>query len=385
LRVIARLNVGGPARHVTILDKGLRASGIQTLLVHGEIGPGEASLERLVDEAGLASHRVRGLGRRVSPLTDVRALWSLVRIVFRVRPDVVHTHTAKAGTLGRIAAFLYNLTRRRSQRCLVVHTFHGHVLHGYFSPIASSIVRAIERSLGRFTDSVLVLSERQREDIASTYRIASPDRVHIVPLGLELDALLALPAKLPNEAVVFGYVGRFVPIKNLPLLIEAFATVSIAAPCARLLLVGDGESRAALEVMVARRGLQPFVRFAGWREDLAGVYREVDALVLTSSNEGTPVAVIEAMAACLPVIATHVGGVPDVVTHGSTGMLVPPGSAEALAVAMLELIRNPAQRQRLGTAARASVRARFAAERLVADVAALYAAQLKARRRRPGA
>jgi glycosyltransferase involved in cell wall biosynthesis len=382
LRIIARLNVGGPARHVTIADRGLRGRGFHTLLAHGEIGPGESSLEHLVEAAGIPSRRIRGLGRRVSPLSDLRALLSLLRLVFSVRPDVIHTHTAKAGTLGRIAAFSYNLTRPRSQRCLVVHTFHGHVLHGYFGAAASLAVRLIERALGALTDCVLVLSERQRRDIADTYRIARPASVRIVPLGLDLEPLLALPPGSPVEPddVVFGYVGRFVPIKNLPMLIEAFAAVNREAPRARLQLIGDGEAKPQLESMVRERGLEGTVEFRGWREDLARVYQEINVLVLTSLNEGTPVAVIEAMAAGLPVIATDVGGVADVITHGRTGVLVTPGSADQLSSAMLALHRCSEERQRLGSAARMAVMERFGAARLVSDLARLYESELAAKR-----
>jgi glycosyltransferase involved in cell wall biosynthesis len=382
LRIIARLNVGGPARHVTVLDQRLGGRGFQTLLAHGEVGPDEASLERLVHEAGIPSARIPGLGRRVSPVSDLRALAALVRLVFRYQPDVVHTHTAKAGTLGRIAATLFNLSRPRSARCLVVHTFHGHVLHDYFGRFATAAVRAVERALGRVTDCVLVLSPRQRDEIAGRYRVVPPARAHVVPLGLELDALLAMdPATRPaRTGVVFGFVGRFVPIKNLPMLIEAFASVHRRLPDVRLLLVGDGASRADIESLIARLGLQDAVELAGWRQDLPGVYRDIDVVVLASLNEGTPVAVIEAMAAGLPVIATDVGGVADVVEHGVSGVLVPSGSLDQLTAAMLRLAGGPGERTALGCAGRAAVRTRFTAERLAADVAQLYAIELERKR-----
>ena len=380
LRVIARLNVGGPARHVTILDRGLRSRGFDTLLTHGDIGPGEASLEQLVEATGIPSRRIRGLGRRVSPLGDLRAFVTLVRLVFQFEPDVVHTHTAKAGTLGRLAAALYTASRRREQRCLVVHTFHGHVLHGYFGRIVSVVVRGIERGLGRLTDCILVLSPRQREDIGGRYRITAPARIRVVPLGLDLEALTALPeARESAGPIVFGFVGRFVPVKNLPLLVEAFAAVHREAPDTRLLLIGDGECRDRIAAQISAQGLQSAVEFSGWREDLWNVYRDIDVLVLTSLNEGTPVAVIEAMAAALPVIVTDVGGVPDLV-DGSTGILVPSGSVGQLTTAMLRLARSLDLRRRLGAAGREEVQSRYAANRLVADVADLYERELRAKR-----
>ena len=352
LRVIARLNVGGPARHVTILDDRLRRRGFETLLGYGEIGPGEASLEHLVGTTGIPARRVSGLGRRVSPLADVKALTELIGLVFRFRPDIVHTHTAKAGTLGRLAALLYNLSHRRRNRCLVVHTFHGHVLHGYFSAAMSLVVRAVERALGTVTDCVLVLSEKQRQDIACRYRIASPDKVHIVPLGLELDRLTALdaPAAADADGIVFGFVGRFVPIKNLPLLIDAFAKVRRELPGTRLLLVGDGESRAAVEGLVAQHGLTAAVEIAGWRDDLAAVYRDMDVLVLTSLNEGTPVAVIEAMAAALPVVAASATGSQSLVEDGVTGRLIRPGACDKFCEALAYYCRDEAARRAAGKA-----------------------------------
>jgi glycosyltransferase involved in cell wall biosynthesis len=384
LRIIARLNVGGPARHVVILDRGLRRLGFETMLAHGDTGPGEASLERLVEQHGIPARRIAGLGRRVSPLADLRAFWALVRLMFAFRPDVVHTHTAKAGTLGRLAAGLFNLSQPRHRRCLVVHTFHGHVLHGYFGRIGSLLARLIERWLGSATDCILVLSPRQREDIEVRYRIGRPGYVRIVPLGLDLESLMRLPADTAGDRVTFGFVGRFVPIKNLTMLVDAFAEVHRQLPQSRLLLIGDGEVRPAVERQVARRALQGAVELGGWQEDLAEVYRRMDVLVLTSRNEGTPVAVLEAMAAALPVIATAVGGVPDVIAHEQTGLLVPSGAPDELAGAMVRLARDPVQRRRLGAAAREAVGTRFSAERLVSDVAALYTAEL-ARARADGA
>jgi glycosyltransferase involved in cell wall biosynthesis len=383
LRVIARLNVGGPARHVTILDRGLTGLGFETLLAYGEVGPGEASLESLAEQATIPARKIRELGRRVSPWSDLRAFAALVALVFRFRPDVVHTHTAKAGTLGRLAAWLYNLTRPRRERCLVVHTFHGHVLHGYFSPVASRVVRGIERALGALTDRVLVLSPRQRDDIGRRHRIVPASRISIVPLGLELEALTGLPVIREQRAAVFGFVGRLVPIKNVPMLIDAFALVHRQLPGTRLVVVGDGDVRPEAERLVAAHGLQSAITFAGWRGDLAAVYRQIDVLVLTSLNEGTPVAVIEAMAAALPVVATDVGGVADVIDQGRTGVLVASQSVNELAAAMVAMARNPEERQRMGLAAREAVRTRFSAERLVADVAALYTAGVAAKRRPP--
>ncbi len=390
LRVVTRLNFGGPARHVTILDAGLRARSFEIMLVFGSVGGQEGSLESLVEAHGLRSTRIPDLGRRIRPWSDFVTLVHLTRLVFRERPDVIHTHTAKAGTLGRLAALAYNATRRCRHRCLVVHTFHGHVMERYFNRIGSAAVRAIERTLAHATDLLITLSARQRQDIVERFAIAPPRKVVVVPLGLDLDGLLALDGRRPDDKervgfeaadVVFGYIGRFVPIKDLDTLLRAFARVSAAFDRARLLMVGDGECRASLEVLAGSLGVADQVRFVGWQSSLPRVYGAVDVAVLSSLNEGTPVAIIEAMAAGIPVVATSVGGVPDVVHDGLTGTLVPARSPERLAAAMRALAEDPGLRQRLGEAARLDARDRFGAKRLVSTVAALYVEELARKRR----
>lgn len=389
LRVIARLNVGGPSRHVALLDRGLRQRGYETLLVHGEVAPGEASLDDLVHAFGNPHVRLAHLGRRISATSDAYAFVSLVRLVFRFHPDVLHTHTAKAGALGRLAACVYNATRSRSSRCLVVHTFHGNVFSGYFSRAGSVAARAVERALAVVTDRVVAIAEQQRREIVDTYRIASAGKVTVVPLGLDLGALLSLAPGAPSlrdelgltrDDIVFGFVGRLVPIKDVPSLIEAFSHVARRVAAARLVLAGDGELRAALEQQVEERDLRSRVIFAGWRSDLVRLYATFDALVLSSRNEGTPVAVIEAMAAGLPVVSTAAGGVAELVDHRVTGWVVPVGDSAALSAAMIEAAEAPALRARMGAAARHAASSRYGYQRLVADIETLYRTHLPKRR-----
>ena len=381
LRVITRLNGGGPARHVVVLDRGLRGRGHETRLVYGSLAPGDASLEHLAVAAGLPTTHIRALGRRVNPISDLLAFSRLLRLVFREAPDVVHTHTAKAGTLGRVAAGLFNMTRPRRRRCLVVHTFHGHVLTGYFGPTMNVAVRLAERTLARITDRVVTISPAIRRDIVTRFAIAAAARTTVVPLGLDLEHLARLDPQAPNlrrqlgipeRALVVGYVGRFVPIKDLATLVHAFALVAAQRPDAVLLLVGDGPLRAEIGALVATLALQKQVHLAGWIEDLAPLYATIDICALSSLNEGTPVALIEAMAAAKAVVATRVGGVADVVEHERTGLLVPPENRKALADAILRLAGTPDERLRMGAAGREAVAARFSPERLVDDIDTLY-------------
>ncbi len=386
VRIIARLNIGGPARHVLILCEGLDRFEFSSLLVHGMTGEREGNLHDEIRARHVHAAQVPELGRRVRPWSDLRALLRLVRLLFVEAPDVVHTHTAKAGTLGRLAAFVYNAARRRSRRCLVVHTFHGHVFAGYFVGPVETAIRLAERLLAKATDVVVSISESQKRELTSVHRIADSDKVRVIPLGLELQSLLRLEpgaSTLHTNAgwgmgdLVFGFVGRLVPIKDVVTLLEAFAGVIKQVPIARLLIVGDGPLRAELEEQARCLGIAEQVCFAGWQPSLPDVYRAIDVLMLTSRNEGTPVAIIEAMAAALPVIATDVGGISDVVADGHTGLLAPAGDSEALSDAMVRLATTPQERHELGSAGREVVRARFSAERLVADVSALYRNELR--------
>ena len=229
VRIIARLNTGGPARHVTGLDQGLSARGHETLLVYGPVGADEASLEHLVAESGIRARLLPRLQRRLNPVRDLRAFAAILAILRRESPDVVHTHTAKAGTLGRLAALVFNLTRRPERRCLVVHTYHGHVLDGYFHPLVNRAIRMAERLLAAVTDRIVTISPAQRRDIVERFAVAPAGKTVVVPLGLNLDAMLRLPlsrtvvaapADLEPDDVVVASVGRMVPIKDLATLVS---------------------------------------------------------------------------------------------------------------------------------------------------------------------
>jgi len=392
LRIIARLNVGGPARHVVILGEGLSSMGYDTLLVHGSIGEGEASLEHSAAGHVFRLKQIQELGRSISPIDDLRAWIALVRLIFAEKPDVIHTHTAKAGTLGRLAAAVFNATRTRRRRSAVIHTFHGHVLSGYFGRVGSVLTRMAERGLAAVSDRIIAISPAQQHDLVTTFHVAPPNRTVVIPLGLDLANLLGLTSSatnlrshlgIPHDAVVIGYVGRFVPIKNLPVLVEGFASAARSDPRLWLVMAGDGPLRPAIESAVRAAGIQDRVRLLGWCEDLPALYSTMDVCALASLNEGTPVALIEAMAAARPVVATSVGGVVDLVAHGQTGMLVPPQDPVKLGEAIRQLAENADERARMGQAARRDVSARFSHSRLITDIASLYDAVLSEKRGSP--
>jgi len=376
LRVIARLNVGGPALHVTHLAQGLAERGYQTTLVAGDVARGEESMAFVADRAGVEIVRLPGLSRELSPVRDALAAIRLARIIREVRPDVVHTHTAKAGAVGRAAALLAGLRHRP----VVVHTFHGHVLRGYFGPVGTLVFRAIETALARTTDRLIAVSPEVRDELVAL-GVAPASKFSIVRLGLELERRVAFEGDaselrrrhgIPLESFVVGWFGRMTAVKQTDALLTTLAGLRERDVDAVLLLVGDGDDRARLEERAHELGLARSVLFLGYQEDVAPWFALCDAVALTSASEGTPATVIEALAAGRPVVSTNVGGLSDVVTEGETGFLVPPGDTEALAARLEILAHDPERRAAMGALGRERVLRRYAVERLVDDVDALY-------------
>jgi glycosyltransferase involved in cell wall biosynthesis len=383
LRIITRLNIGGPATHVTVADRGLRDRGWDTLLAFGSVEPDEDEID--LTQIETPNTQIRSLARPIRPVDDLRAAASIARLIRRHRPDVIHTHLSKAGLIGRSVAML-------TSHAVRVHTFHGTVFGGYFGESASAAIVRAERFLGSRTDAVIALSPLQRAELLNN-RIAPEHAIHVVPLGLPLrrfagaaatDARSAARQRLdiPAKAFVVVTVGRLVAIKRLDRLLEAFALVAEAAPDARLYLVGGGAARPALEALASRLGLGPRVTFVGWSVDTPDWYAAADVIALTSEREGTPLALIEAAAAARPVVATDVGGVADVVAEGRTGFVVAADDMTAFAGRLVQLARDPELRARLGGEAPRQA-AGFDADRLVDDLDRLYRDTL-ARAHRPG-
>jgi len=370
VRVIARLNVGGPAIHVSLLTEKLGPPRYQSTLVCGNIAPGEGDMTYFAKQRGVQPVVIPELGRSLHPLRDTVTVWKLYRLLHRLRPDVVHTHTAKAGFVGRVAARLAGVP-------VIVHTFHGHIFHGYFGPVQTRLFLWLERFAARLSDRIITLSEGLRKELADTYRITDKNRIVVLPLGLDLDAFTQMPRRsgafrqawgIPTDAPLIGIVGRLVPVKNHLLFLHAAAQVQTELPQARFAIVGDGEMRPQIETQVDALGLRHAIIFTGWQRDLAPVYSDLDVLVISSANEGTPVSVIEALASGCPVAATTVGGLPDLLEAGKLGRLVPPDNVDALAQAILQLLRYPPD----GSQARALMRDRYGIDRLADDLDRLY-------------
>jgi glycosyltransferase involved in cell wall biosynthesis len=373
LRAITRLNIGGPAIHAILLTRGLNSDRFRSILVSGQEGPTEGNMRDLAASRGVQPVPLPGLGREVSPLDDLLAVRQAYALIRRLRPTIVHTHLAKAGTVVRLAARLAGVP-------IIVHTYHGHVFHSYFSPLKTQFFLNIERTLGLFSDRLIAVGDKQRRELIG-YRVAPAHKIVAVPLGLEIEPMLEverergrLRAELGLTAgeVLVGIVARLVPVKAHEVFLEAAARIARAVPGARFLVIGDGERRAELERMVEQLGLSERTRFLGWRRDMRVVYADLDVVALSSLNEGSPVAIIEAMAAGRPVVASDVGGVSEVVTDGQSGLLVPRRDVAALATAVIDLLRDPAGAAKLGAAARAAVYPKYASSRLVEDIGRLY-------------
>ncbi|MGZ4337851.1 MAG: glycosyltransferase [Gaiellaceae bacterium] len=377
LRVIARLNVGGPALHVSYLTKGLDERGYETTLVAGQVGAEEGSMEYAALEWGVTPVFMPELQRDVAAERDIASVRHLRELIREVRPHVLHTHTAKAGAVARMAAELSGSARPP----VVVHTFHGHVLRGYFAPSRSRVFRHIEQVLARRTDRLIAVSPEVRDDLVA-YGIAPYEKFEVIRLGLDLEhRALAAPGVRDAERAVLGvssgeflvgWFGRMTEIKRVDRLLRAFALARARVGTLELVLAGDGPLRNELEALTHELGIEDATRFLGMRKDVASLYAACDAVALTSANEGTPVSLIESLASGTPVVSTDVGGVRDVVRDGETGLLVPDGDIDAIAGALVRLATDESLYSALAGAGSADIFERYSIERLLDDVDGLY-------------
>ncbi len=385
LRVIARLNIGGPAIHVILLTAGLDREKFDSLLASGAVSQSEGDMSYYAGSKSVKPYYVAGLKRELDPLRDLRAFICIYNIIRKERPDIIHTHTAKAGALGRLAAIIYNFFTAH-KKVKIVHTFHGHILEGYFSKSKTRLFIIIERILAHFSDKVITLSESIKKELIS-FGIADLNKIEVIPLGFELDEFLHL---LPKEAtdVNIGIVGRLVPVKNHRLFLDAAGLVikDNVDIKLRFKIIGDGESRIELEEHAFNLGITERVDFLGWQKNMYEVYSSLDIVALTSINEGTPVSIIESLASGRPIVATDVGGVRDLLgkemevsikAEGDfkvleQGIMVRCGDVSGFAAALNFLLRNKELRINMGALGREFVKKRFSKARLIEDIEKLY-------------
>jgi glycosyltransferase involved in cell wall biosynthesis len=421
VRVIARLNVGGPARHVAWLTAATQKAGIESLLVAGRVPPGEDDMTYFATEQGITPIIIPEMSREISP-RDVIAVWKVFQLLLRERPNIIHTHTAKAGTVGRIAGWLYRwLTPSalwgRPRPCLFVHTYHGHIFHSYYGSFKTKLFLGIERILAHMTDRLIVISQRQYQEIHEEFGIGRKGQVAviregqfaIIPLGLDTRLFAGWRERrqasrkdlaVGETDLLVGIIGRLTEIKNHSLFLEAAAlykqsfglgtTNTSSERRIRFIVIGNGHLRRSLQQQAFSLGLRDDVIFTGLRDDPENFYPALDVVALTSLNEGTPLTLIEAMANARPVIATAVGGVVDLLGNcvpaktsntkdGKAGYIVcergvwvESNDAENFCKGINFLLEREELREEMGERGRAFVEQSYSKERLVADVLALY-------------
>jgi len=324
LRLLSRMNVGGPSLHVLHLTTGMKEYGFDTRLAVGRPQAIEGSMIPKDFDNTNPLVIIPGLDRPINPIKDFIAFKGIISQILDFKPHIVHTHTAKAGILGRLAAIMCRVP-------VIVHTFHGHVFEGYFSPKLSQNIIALERFLARLTDLVITLSPNLRSDLINKLRLSRVRKVRVIPLGLDLEKFLNNPRKtnnwrrsigIPDNAPLLGMVARLVPVKNHLGLLEAFRRMSNQNPDLYLAIVGGGEFEPQIREFIAKYDLTGKVKMCGIVREIEDVYSDLDLLVLASHNEGTPVVLIEALAAGCPVAATQVGGVREVLEDGKLGTFI---------------------------------------------------------------
>lgn len=366
LRIIPSMNISGPAMQAILLSSAMNRMGYEGLLIGGT-SEESASMQELAAKYGLEALLLPELNYDF-PLKAWPAFWRLYQIIREYKPDIVHTHNPRAGFLGRIAARLAGVP-------VIVHTLHEYPFRGYYRRLSTILFVYMERIGAYFSDSIITLSESLRKALVDTYGVTSKNRITVLPLGFDLQSFANIKRHLGDfrkewgiaeDVPLVGIVGRLLPVKNHSLFLEAAAKVLDALPNARFVIVGDGEERAKLEE--AAKGLGGAVIFTGWQQNVERIYSDLDLLVISSLNEGTPVPIIEALAAGCPVVATHVGGVGDLLDGGRLGALVPSGDADALAAAMLRSLEARPDMK----AAQETMLKRYGIERLAKDMDSLY-------------
>lgn len=385
LRILNRLAVGGPVLNAVYLTKYLSPE-FETMLVVGEKEDHEKSAEYLTTQLGINYTVVPGMGRSINPASDYFAYRKLKSLIRSFRPDVVHTHAAKPGALGRLAASSARVPA-------IVHTFPGHVFHSYFNSARTGMFIRAERFLGQKSDAIIAISEQQKKELVHDFRIAPEKKFHVVPLGFDLDRFhqgqeekrrkFREEFSLQRDEIAIGIIGRLVPVKNHYLFLKAIRHVmDQSSKKIRAFIIGDGETRTDLEQM-AREVRIPFsteqsaehqhpLVFTSWRSDVDMINAGLDIVCLTSFNEGTPVSLIEAQAANKPIVSTRVGGIADIVREGETALLADVQDASGFCDNLLRLVQDDALRERLGANSRQYVLERFSYQRLMKDMSRLY-------------
>lgn len=394
LRILNRLAVGGPVLNATYLTKYLSPE-FETILVVGEKEDHEKSAEYLAKQLGINYITIPGMGRSINPASDYAAYQRVKKLIRSFKPDIVHTHAAKPGAVGRLAAAAAKVP-------VIVHTFHGHVFHSYFNSAKTNFFIRTERYLGRKSDAIVAISHQQKKELVQDFRIAPESKFRVVPLGFDLDRFVSGREEkraqfrsefgLQEDEVAIGIIGRLVPVKNHYLFLKALKHVlDHTTKKVKAFIIGDGETRGDLEAVAREVGI-PFTTqddgahphplvFTSWRRDVDVINAGLDIVCLTSFNEGTPVSLIEAQAANKPIVSTRVGGIADIVVEGETALLADVNDTDTFCRHLLQLVQDDGLRCTLGRNSSGHVMERFSYQRLMNDMSALYHELLEKKKR----
>ncbi len=392
LRILSRLCVGGPAIHCVLLTQHLPQDKYESILIHGDLDTGDAPY--LYDTSLPSDIRLIKSMKREVGLKNTWKEWKSLREVYRIirkeKPDIVHTHTAKAGFIGRFAAYF-------AKTPIIIHTFHGHVFHSYFSKWKTKLFLFIERRLAKISDGIIAISEQQKHELGTVFKVCKPEKIKVIPLGFDLTPFFTdtenkrkdfrTRYKIKDDELAIGLVGRMVPIKNHALFIQAIARIldnkEVQSSKLRFFLVGDGAERKNIENLCNTLNISfsdanqidfipATITFTGYQNRIDWVNAGLDILVLTSKNEGTPVSLIEAQASGLPVVSTRVGGVENIVIENETALLCQSDNLNEFTEKLLYLIQNPEKRENMRGKGRQNVLPKYHYTRLVQDIDQYY-------------
>lgn len=390
LRIINRFNLGGPTYNVAYLSKYLSAD-YETLLVGGTKDETEESSNFIVENLGLTPVIIPEMKREINILEDYKAYKKIKKIIHEFKPDIVHTHASKAGTLGRLAAHACGVP-------VIVHTFHGHVFHSYFGKIQTTLYKNIERYLAKKSTAIIAISEKQKQELTLDHHICESEKIHVIPLGFDLSkfqenqstkrAAFRKKYLLDDDEIAIAIIGRLVPVKNHSLFLESIKLVAQqTSQKIRAFIIGDGEDRTTIEqkaeelsipfVDITKTKKKELLTFTSWIKEIDIALAGVDIVALTSFNEGTPVSLIEAQAANKPIVTTNVGGIENVVKPNDTGLLCNTFDAKDFSTLLLQLIENDTLRVGMGKNGWLHVKEKYHYTRLVSDMESLYNKLLK--------
>lgn len=373
LQLITRLNIGGPSIQVILLIKDLDKNRFESFLISGQENSSEGNMLDLLEEKEIKPIIISEIGREINWRDDFIALWKLWKCIRKIKPDIIHTHMAKIGTLGRISGILARVP-------IIIHTFHGHTFHSYFNPFKNQLFLFIENFLAFFTTKIIAITKSQKDEILK-YGVGNSKKITVIPLGFDLEKFLNCDqekGKFRQELnfnendFLIGIIARLVPIKGHLYFLKAASIIAKKYPQAKFLIIGDGELKQSLEKLAQELEISSQTFFLGFRKDIDKIYADLDLVVLSSLNEGSPVSIIEGMAAAKAIVSTNVGGVPDLIENNLTGILVPSKNPDALAEGIMSLLENPIKRKEMGILAREKSAAQFTKKKLIKNTENLY-------------